>query len=223
MDLRRRGVEPASGANAAPPGIGERYGHLVVVDEGEPYYWRGRISRRRWICECECGNTTLVRDDLLRSGQTKSCGCEKVRINRILNTRHGYRAGHAYTPEYDAWRTLMAGAREDGITVARAWTGEDGFGAFIRDVGQRPGPKHRLARPSAGKPFGPGNAKWCTEGQKKGSPRRLIKYQGRKMTLREVASATGLTYSALQKRLSRGWRISEVFKTPLRAWTGSSR
>jgi len=28
-----------------------------------------------WICECECGNTTLASSADLRSGHKKSCGC----------------------------------------------------------------------------------------------------------------------------------------------------
>lgn len=34
-------------------------------------------KRVAWQCRCECGNTTVVRAELLRSGKTKSCGCLK--------------------------------------------------------------------------------------------------------------------------------------------------
>lgn len=30
-----------------------------------------------WLCQCECGNTTIVQGGNLRSGNTKSCGCIK--------------------------------------------------------------------------------------------------------------------------------------------------
>jgi hypothetical protein len=37
-----------------------------------------RIAKRRaafWFCQCECGNTTVVRGDMLRTSEVQSCGC----------------------------------------------------------------------------------------------------------------------------------------------------
>lgn len=31
--------------------------------------------RIQWVCQCECGNTCVVRGDYLKSGAVKSCGC----------------------------------------------------------------------------------------------------------------------------------------------------
>lgn len=30
-----------------------------------------------WLCQCECGNTTITRASSLKNGHTKSCGCKK--------------------------------------------------------------------------------------------------------------------------------------------------
>lgn len=35
-----------------------------------------------WKCQCICGNTTYVRADQLKNGQTKSCGCLITKINK---------------------------------------------------------------------------------------------------------------------------------------------
>lgn len=50
--------------------IGETVGRLTVVDRAP----NGRHGRR-WVCVCECGTTQTVRDDRLRRGRKKSCGC----------------------------------------------------------------------------------------------------------------------------------------------------
>ena len=55
--------------------IGNKYNMLTVV--GEDY---NKIDNRghrikRWVCQCECGNTTIVVTQKLISGHTKSCGC----------------------------------------------------------------------------------------------------------------------------------------------------
>jgi hypothetical protein len=33
----------------------------------------------RWVCQCDCGEQCTVRGTLLRYGQTKSCGCLRVK------------------------------------------------------------------------------------------------------------------------------------------------
>lgn len=50
---------------------GKKFNMLMVTGyagkrEGRTHYWN---------CVCECGNTTTVRQDYLKSGKTKSCGC----------------------------------------------------------------------------------------------------------------------------------------------------
>lgn len=66
---------------------GLRVGKLTVLHPGP----RSNQGRTRWLCQCDCGNTTLVNTDRLlskdtraRGGRTRSCGClqsETVRAN----------------------------------------------------------------------------------------------------------------------------------------------
>lgn len=49
---------------------GERFGHLIAK---YPYSIRDKLGRIRWVCECDCGKTILVRGDNLRRGNTKQC------------------------------------------------------------------------------------------------------------------------------------------------------
>lgn len=50
---------------------GKHFGKLTVIKYNE--------KTRKWICKCECGNTTEVLGYNLRLGNTKSCGCSQNR------------------------------------------------------------------------------------------------------------------------------------------------
>ena len=50
---------------------GQRYGKLTVLGPAENI--NGRTA---WRCRCDCGQETVVRTLHLRSGHTKSCGCQ---------------------------------------------------------------------------------------------------------------------------------------------------
>lgn len=51
--------------------IGTRFERLEVIEKGELIKGRGF----KYLCRCDCKKTVTVRGDLLRSGETKSCGC----------------------------------------------------------------------------------------------------------------------------------------------------
>ena len=53
---------------------GNRYGRLTVISSAVP---DGHGAR--WLCRCDCGNTTVVRGSSLRSRHSKSCGCLRKR------------------------------------------------------------------------------------------------------------------------------------------------
>lgn len=56
---------------------GQRFGRLVAIRRIKQ--WETEIilcaGHACWLCRCDCGNETIVRCDMLRSGNTKSCGC----------------------------------------------------------------------------------------------------------------------------------------------------
>lgn len=53
--------------------VGDRFGRLIVLEEVEPIYGKQKI--RRYLCQCDCGNTKIVRYNNLLYGGTRSCGC----------------------------------------------------------------------------------------------------------------------------------------------------
>ena len=50
---------------------GQRYGHLTVLEPAENIG-----TRTAWRCRCDCGREAVVKTYRLRSGHTKSCGCQ---------------------------------------------------------------------------------------------------------------------------------------------------
>lgn len=68
--------------------VGKRFKRLVVISESPIKSGR----KTYWNCLCDCGNETVVRADLLKSGNTKSCGClskDKAKLH-LENLRFGY-------------------------------------------------------------------------------------------------------------------------------------
>ena len=104
---------------------GKRYGSLLVVEKSEIRSGTNPV----WNCLCDCGNMTLVIQENLLNGHTKSCGCKSSRSTIGDRTQtHGM----SHERLYNVWRSMKArcenpntesypyyGAR--GITVCEAW------------------------------------------------------------------------------------------------------
>lgn len=56
--------------SAAVDETGKRYGRLVVTARAVT-----KDRSAQWLCQCECGNTTIVSGGNLRKKTTTSCGC----------------------------------------------------------------------------------------------------------------------------------------------------
>lgn len=68
---------------------GMRFGKLVVLNEIEKAK-NEKNRHNKWLCRCDCGNTTIVRSTELRNGKTKSCGClNYARLVDLTGQRFG--------------------------------------------------------------------------------------------------------------------------------------
>ena len=59
--------------------IGQTFNFLTVI-EGPFFDTSSGRKRTLWRCKCRCGTEKLVRQDGLKSGRTKSCGCYKRQV-----------------------------------------------------------------------------------------------------------------------------------------------
>ena len=59
---------------------GRTFGRLTVL-ERVPNDDRYSQPRPLWLCQCSCGNKTVVIGANLRDGKTKSCGCLRREVS----------------------------------------------------------------------------------------------------------------------------------------------
>lgn len=62
---------------------GKRFKQLVVVERVEDNILPSGLKEPMWLCNCDCGNTSVVRGAFLRTGHTGSCGCGQTGHNFI--------------------------------------------------------------------------------------------------------------------------------------------
>lgn len=188
---------------------GKKFGRLKVIE------FAGRKNGRGdsyWKCVCSCGNTSIAAGYNLRTGASRSCGCQ-IRVGLLKsNITHG-RTG---TIEYRLWAGMLTrcynkkektykfyGAR--GITVDARWRGEGGFENFFADMGKRPSKKHTIEREDNDGPYSADNCRWATrieQGRNTRSTRRTI-VDGMSMSLMEACRIKGLNYGTIRSRIDK--------------------
>ena len=115
--------------------LGRRFGKLLVVSRLPAK----EHNTYRWKCLCDCGGINYVLSNNLKSGGTKSCGCQQgahVGTQNNLSTTAAYRTwtsmmSRCYNTDADNFKWY--GAR--GIFVEESW---HNFQQFFLDMGQPP-------------------------------------------------------------------------------------
>lgn len=76
---------------------GMKFGRLTVIER----VFDGK-SNTRWLCLCECGNTTTTVSGNLKSGRHKSCGCWLKGPTNYKHKNRTYSNGYAFVlmPEH---------------------------------------------------------------------------------------------------------------------------
>ena len=75
--------------------LGQKFGLLTVIAKAPK-----KSNRVAWLCQCECGNQTIVTAHDLKSYHTQSCGCQhqslgELEISKILDKNN-----IQYIPQY---------------------------------------------------------------------------------------------------------------------------
>ena len=195
---------------------GAMFGRFIVIEEAPR-----RGKSRYWVCRCGCGAICHIRQDALRRGTSRSCGCLSAEMSRLRNRSHGKRASSVYA----VWNAMLQrccnsqnkqfsqyGGR--GIGVCPRW---QTFAEFYTDMGSPP-EGMTLDRKDNDKGYCKDNCRWATSSEQARNRRsnNMVTYSGTTKCLTEWAEALGTTYSTLKARLNRGWSIKRVLTTPVR-------
>lgn len=199
--------------------IGEKFGRLTVVELLES----DDRGHARWRCECECGGQTICKTDVLRRGQSKSCGCLQRESVTKKNTTHG-KAGTAL---HVRWKGLLGRCNNHnhaaypdyggrGITICERWLNFENFAA---DMGEPPTPVHTIERIDNDKGYSPSNCRWATRSEQSRNKRnnRLLKHNGKTQCLTDWSKETGIPVICILDRIDKlGWSVDEALTTPAR-------
>ena len=212
------------GIRIAQDFVPETFGRLTTLGPA----FKGRCGEQRvtWqVCQCDCGDATVVRLSHLQNGHTSSCGC--LRIDGVvgMNTKHGH-AGKL-TAEYVAYSAMLARCNNPntkhyadyggrGIRVFPEWLGDTGFETWLAHIGPKPGKSYSQDRIDGNKGYEPGNVRWATKIEQANNKRnnRLLEYAGRQQTIPQWSREVGIPAENIYRRIYAGWPAEKALTQP---------
>lgn len=203
---------------------GQTYGQLTALCRAPDQIGSNGSKRKMWTCQCNCENETIfdVREDSLKSGHTKSCGCSKknnggkvthgMTGTRIHNIWRGIK-GRCFVPSYSIYQYY--GGR--GITMCDEWKND--FNTFYKwAIKNGYDDTLTIERVDVNGNYEPANCCWVTIKEQANNKRNnhCIEFNKEVHTLAEWSEITGIPYNTLEHRINRsGWSVEKSLTEPI--------
>lgn len=187
---------------------GQKFGRLTVVSfAGYKIQGKSNHKTSAWKCKCVCGNEIVVTKSLLKSGNTKSCGCLKSENNRKTWTKHGlcntrlYKIfsmmkDRCYNKNSKAY--MYYGGK--GVSICDEWLND--FQVFYNWAIQN-GYNDNLTieRMDVNGNYEPNNCKWITQSEqtRNRTNTHFILFNDEKYTLTELSNKLGVSRTTIRK------------------------
>lgn len=196
---------------------GKKIGRLTVVAR----VGSNRQREAMWLCNCECGNETIIRGSDARTGHIKSCGCWKRENSRKMLTKHGQRR----TRLYHTWCNMkrrcnnpndigynLYGGR--GIKVCEEWSQD--FAAFHRWAYENGYTERKtIDRIDPDGDYCPENCRWASQKEQQNNRRNnhTLSHNGETHNIAEWAEMTNIKAGTISGRIKRGWTVERALTT----------
>ena len=205
--------------------IGQKFGRLTVVKLQKIDKSKGSY-KYYYLCLCDCGKYKTVRQDCLKTGSIRSCGCLHSEVARETQFKNKLTHGKSKSKIYKIWCGMLArcynkndhhyssyGGRK--ITVSNDW---HKFENFYRDMGDA-SEGMTLDRIKNNESYSKENCQWASKKQQANNRRtsRLITFDGTTQTLSQWADSYGIKMHTLHSRINLyGWKIKDALTLPVK-------
>lgn len=199
---------------------GQRFGRLTVIGISH----KTQSGKYYWSCQCDCGTNCIISGNLLKSGQTQSCGCYRREVARARRQKYSDKNNRLYRiwgnmkkrcycksdPKYHNY-----GGRS--ICICDEWKNSfQNFQAWALSHGYQD--DLSIDRIDVNGDYTPQNCRWTNNliQCNNKTDNVLITYMGRTQTVAEWARETGIYINTIHYRLKHGWTVDEIFSYPPR-------